>query len=126
MGPTGWVARTHCIGPRFNNRDIFASTASADGCRLSPAGLDSPESEEIGHAPRRNGVVANVAQKVIRETMAIGKSHIHMVLTETVGFGKAKTSAAKKVQEKKNGERDLKFEECSPEIQTQLRNTRTA
>jgi len=65
-----------------HNRGIFTQTLSKKGVRISPAGLESPE--QIGRVECRNRTPKTMMTRVIKETNAVGKDAIDMVLAEYI------------------------------------------
>ena len=83
----GWVRRFGW--PKFvavdrgtHNRGVFNQTLAKKSVRFNPAGLESPE--QIGRVERRNQTLKQMMNKFIKETNAIGRQAIDMVLTECI------------------------------------------
>ena len=73
--------------PRFvsadrgvHNRGVFGKTLVQKGVRVRPAGPEAPE--QIGRTERRGDMLKSMMKKVIKETHAVGREEVEMVLTE--------------------------------------------
>ena len=83
----GWV---RCAGwPNFiscdrgmHNRGVFSQTVQANGVRIRPAGLESPE--QIGRVERRGDILKKLMKRIIKETNAVGRDSMDMILTEAL------------------------------------------
>jgi hypothetical protein len=78
--PFGWP-RLVAVDRGTHNRGIFNQTLSKKGVRIRPAGLESPE--QIGRVERRNQTLKIMMTRVIKETNAVGRQAIDMVLAVT-------------------------------------------
>ena len=75
--PFGWP-KLVAADRGTHNRGVFAQTLSKKGVRVHPAALESPE--QIGRVERRNATLKHMMIKVIKETNAIGRQAIDMVI----------------------------------------------
>lgn len=83
MGPTGRVVQTHCLRPRCPRPRHLRVRRGRE--RLSNhTGRPQVSSADMSRREMPRPVFTKMAQKVVPETAAIGKSHMCMVLTETL------------------------------------------
>jgi len=79
--PFGWP-KLVAADRGTHSRGIFKQTISKKGVMIRPAGLESRE--QIGRVERRNQTLKTMMSRVIKETNAIGKQAIDMVLSECI------------------------------------------
>jgi hypothetical protein len=79
--PFGWP-KVVAADRGTHNRGVFTQTLSKKGVRVNPAALESPE--QIGRVERRNATLKHMMIKVIKETNAIGRAAIDMVIAECI------------------------------------------
>ena len=79
--PFGWP-KAVAVDRGTHNRGVFGQTLSKKGVRTNTAGLESPE--QIGRVERRNQTLKHIIAKVVKETNAIGRQAMEMVLTEAI------------------------------------------
>ena len=75
----GWPKLVLC-DRRTHNRGIFGSTLAKNGVVIRPAGLEAPE--QIGRVERRGAMHKKMMSKVIKDTHALGKKAMHIILSE--------------------------------------------
>ena len=75
----GWPKKV-AVDRGTHNRGVFGSTLAKKSVLIRPAGLESPE--QIGRVERRNAVLKEMMNKVIKETNATGREAVDMVLSE--------------------------------------------
>ena len=66
----------------LHNRGVFSTTLQQKGVTFRQAALEAPE--QIGRVERRNAMLKHMMQKVIKDTEAIGRDAIDMILTESI------------------------------------------
>ena len=79
--PFGWPKQV-AVDRGTHNRGSFGTTLAKKGVRFRPAGLESPE--QIGRVERRNQTLKYVINKMVKETNAIGREAMEMVLMEAI------------------------------------------
>ena len=79
--PFGWPQRV-AVDRGAHNRGMFNQTLTKNGVRFNPDCLESPE--QIGRVERRNQTLKHLMAKAIKETNAIGRQAMDMVLAELI------------------------------------------
>ena len=66
----------------MHNRGVFSTTLQQKGVTFRQAALEAPE--QIGRVERRNAMLKHMMQKVIKDTEAVGRDSVDMILTESI------------------------------------------
>ena len=66
----------------LHNRGIFSTTLMQKGVTFRQAALEAPE--QIGRVERRNAMLKHMMQKVIKDTEAVGRDSLDMIMTECI------------------------------------------